>query len=393
MKKWFSLVIALVMLTTTLSITGCASKAEEESYKIGAIIAVSGPASNLGVPEKQTVEMLTEEINAAGGINGHPLEVIVYDSETNAEKAATLATRLIERDEVLAIIGPTTTGESMAIIDTLTSQKTPLVSMAAGIGIITPIEERYWIFKTPQTEKEAVTEIYEYMKEKGLKDIAIITDTSGFGAGGRTYLLSESAKYGINIVDDQTFSSGDTSMQSQLTHIKGTAAEAVIVWATDKESAIVASDLQALQMTIPLFASHGIANMAFITNAGDAANGVIFPAGKLLIADQVPASDPQQKVLVAYKQDFESKYGAGTISTFGGHCYDALGIITMALENMEDGLDLAQSRAKLRDEIEKVENFVGTGGMFTMAPQDHLGMMPGSLAMFMIVDGVWTLAP
>lgn len=392
MKKGFSLVIALVMLAT-ISLTGCANKAEDESYKIGAIISVSGPASNLGVPEKQTLEMLAEEINAAGGINGRQVEIIIYDSETNAEKAATLATRLIERDEVLAIIGPTTTGETMAIIDTMTSQETPLVSMAAGIGIITPIEERYWIFKTPQTEKEAVTEIYEYMKDKGLKDIAIITDTSGFGAGGRTYLLSENTKYGINILDDQTFSSGDTSMQSQLTHIKGTDAEAVVVWATDKESAMVASDLQALQMTIPLFASHGIANMAFINNAGDAANGVIFPAGKLLIADQVPASDPQQKVLVAYKQDYESKYGAGTISTFGGHCYDAFGMITIALANIDGGLDLTEARAQLRDEIEKIENFVGTGGVFTMSTEDHLGMLPGSLAMFMIVDGTWTLAP
>lgn len=393
MKKLLSLVVALVMLVTIISVTGCSNNAADETYKIGAIISISGPASNLGVPEKQTLEMLTEEINAAGGINGHPVEMIIYDDETNAEKVATLATRLIERDEVLAIIGSTFTGGTMAIIDTMNSQETPLVSMAAGIGIITPVEDRYWIFKTPQTEKEAVIEVYKYMQATGIKDVAIITDTSGFGAGGRNYLLSESANYGINIIDDQTFSSGDTSMQSQLTHIKGTDAEAVIVWATDKESAMVASDLQALQMTIPLYASHGIANMAFINNAGDAANGVIFPAGKLLIADQVPASDPQQKVLVAYKQDYESKFGAGTVSTFGGHAYDAFGFLTIALENVDAGQDLAEARAQLRDEIEKIENFVGTGGVFTMSTEDHLGMLPGSLAMFMIVDGTWTLAP
>jgi len=249
MRKLLSLVVALVMLVTIISVTGCSDNAADETYKIGAIISISGPASNLGVPEKQTLEMLTEELNAAGGINGHLVEMIIYDDETNAEKVATLATRLIERDEVLAVIGSTFTGGTMAIIDTMNSQETPLVSMAAGIGIITPVEDRYWIFKTPQTEKEAVIEVYKYMQAKGIKDVAIITDTSGFGAGGRNYLLSESASYGINILDDQTFSSGDTSMQSQLTHIKGTAAEAVIVWATDKESAMVASDLQALQMT------------------------------------------------------------------------------------------------------------------------------------------------
>jgi branched-chain amino acid transport system substrate-binding protein len=392
MKSWLSLSIAIILVATTI-FTGCTNNQESESYKLGAILSISGPASNLGVPEKQTLEMLTEELNANGGINGHQVEMVIYDDETNAEKTATLATRLVERDEVLAVIGPTFTGGTMAIVNTMNSLETPLVSLAAGIDIITPIEERYWIFKTPQTEREAVIEVYKYMESKGQKDVAIITDTSGFGAGGRKYLLSESEKYGINIVDDQTFSSGDTSMQSQLTHIKGTAAEAVIVWATDKESSIVASDMRALQMTIPLYASHGIANMAFIENAGDAADGVIFPAGKLLIADQVPSSDPQQSTLLSYKEDFESLYGAGTISTFGGHAYDAFGIIAKALENMETSSDLAQSRALLRDEIEKVENFIGTGGVFTMSPQDHLGMQPGSLAMFEIVDGEWTLAP
>ncbi|MDD4875979.1 MAG: ABC transporter substrate-binding protein [Dehalococcoidales bacterium] len=395
MRKWVSLLVVLIMLSTTVSLAACSntSETEESTYKVGAILSVTGAYSNLGVPEKQTLEMLTEEINAEGGINGRQLEMIIYDNESNAEKAATLATRLIERDEVLAILGPTTTGDSMAIIDTVTSGEIPLISMAAGISIITPIEERYWVFKTPQTEKEAVSEIYLYMQENGIKDIAIITDTSGFGAGGRAYLLSEKDSYGINILDDQTFSSGDTSMQSQLTHIKGTDAEAVIVWATDKESSIVASDMKALEMTIPLFASHGIANMAFINNAGEAANGVIFPAGKLLIADQVPATDQQQKILVDYKNDFESKYGTGTISTFGGHAYDALGMLTIALEKMDGDMTLVDARAKLRDEIEKINNFVGTGGVFTMSPQDHLGMLPGSLAMFEIVDGEWTLAP
>ena len=391
MKNWLPLAIAIILIVTTI-FTGCTNNPESESYKIGAVLSISGPASNLGVPEKQTLEMLTEELNANGGINGHQVEMVIYDDETNAEKTATLATRLVERDEVLAVIGATFTGGTMAIVNTMNSQETPLVSLAAGIDIITPIEERFWIFKTPQTEREAVIEVYKYMESKGQKDVAIITDTSGFGAGGRKYLLSESEKYGISIVDDQTFSSGDTSMQSQLTHIKGTAAEAVVVWATDKESSIVASDMRALQMTIPLYASHGIANMAFIENAGDAADGVIFPAGKLLIADQVPSSDPQQSTLLSYKEDFESRYGAGTISTFGGHAYDAFGIIAKALENMETSSDLSQSRALLRDEIEKVENFIGTGGVFTMSPQDHLGMQPGSLAMFEIVDGEWTLA-
>ncbi len=390
MKKWLYLVLAMGLLVAAVPLAGCAQPAMAEHYKVGAVLALTGSASNLGVPEKQTLEMMVEEINAKGGVNGHLLEVIIYDNETSAEKAVTLVNRLVEQDKVLAIMGPTTSGDSLAVIDAVTTAKVPLISLAASIGIVTPVEQRYWVFKTPQADKEAVTEIYKYMQKKGLTRLAIITNTSGFGAGGRKFLLSDAASYGISIVDDQTYSVGDTSMQSQLTHIKGTPAQAVIVWDTDQQAAIVASDMKTLQMNIPLFASHGIANKAFIQNAGAAANGVIFPAGKLLVVNEVPATDPQKQALTKYRNDFESKYGSGTVNTFGGHASDALNMVVLALQKLPGGLDLAQSRARVRDEIEKVKDFVGISGVFTMSPQDHLGMKPGSLAMVKIVDGKWT---
>ncbi len=390
MKKWFSLVLALALLVSMVPLAGCSKKETAAPYKVGAVLAITGTASNLGVPEKQTLEMMVAEINAKGGVNGHPLEVIIYDNETSAEKAVTLVNRLVEQDKVLAIVGPTTTGDSLAVIDAVTTAKIPLISCAAGITIVTPVAERYWVFKTPQADKEAVTEIYKYMQKKGFTKVALITNTSGFGAGGRKFLQSDAAGYGITVVDDQTYSVGDTSMQSQLTHIKGTAAEAVICWDTDQQAAIVASDMKTLQMNIPLFASHGIANKAFIQNAGAAANGVVFPAGKLLVVDEVPASDPQKAVLTKYRSDFESKYGSGTVNTFGGHASDALSMVVAALKKLPEGQDVVKSRAQVRDEIEKINDFVGVSGVFTMSAQDHLGMKPGSLAMIKIVDGKWT---
>jgi len=392
MQNYIKYLVALTLVVALIAVgcIGCGGE-EEETYKVGAVFSTTGPASNLGVPEKQTVEMMVDQINDAGGINGRTLEVIVYNTETSAEKCATMVNRLIQQDKVLAIIGPSTSGESLAILDTVTTAKIPLVSCAANIGIVQPVEERYWIFKTPQTDKEAVTEIYIYLEDQGFTNIAIITDTSGFGAAGRVFLIADAADYGFNIVDDQKFTSDDTSMQSQLTHIKGTDAEAVICWATDKESAIVALDMQTLHMDIPLVCSHGIANMNFIEQAGTAANGVIFPAGKLLIIGDIPADDPQKEVLTNYKADFEALYGEGTVNTFGGHAYDALSIVVSALEGMEEGLSLAEARAAVRDGLENdVKNWPGTGGVFTMSPTDHLGMAPGSLAMIEIVDGEWT---
>jgi len=392
MQNYIKYLVALTLVVALIAVgcIGCGGE-EEETYKVGAVFALTGPASNLGVPEEQTVKMMVDQINDAGGINGRPLEVIIYNTETSSEKCATMVNRLIEQDKVLAIIGPSTSGASLAILDTVTTAKTPLVSCAANIGIVQPVEERYWIFKTPQTDKEAVTEIYIYLEEQGFTDIALITDTSGFGAAGRDILVADAADYGLTIVDDQTFTSGDTTMQSQLTHIKGTDAEVVICWATDKESAVVALDMQTLKMDTPLFCSHGIANMDFIEQAGTAANGVIFPAGKLLIIEDVPATDPQKEVLTNYKADFEALYGEGTINTFGGHAYDALSMVVIALEGMEEGLSLADARAAVRDGLENdVKNWPGTGGVFTMSPTDHLGMAPGSLAMIEIVDEEWT---
>jgi len=397
-KKYLTMSVMLLMVVALVAVSANCSSTEEEvvTYKVGALFSTTGGASNLGVPEENTVNMVVDQINDAGGINGHSLEVIIYNDETNTEKCVTLATRLIEQDEVLAIIGPTTSGNSLAILDTITTAEIPLVSCAANIGIVEPVGERYWIFKTPQTDKEAIAEIYMYLESMNIIDIAIITNTSGFGATGRGILIDDASDYGITIVDDQTFNEGDTSMQSQLTHIGGTDAEAVVCWDTDKGSAIVALDMQTLQMDIPLFCSHGIANMAFIDAAGDAANGVIFPAGKLIIADDIPADDPQKEVLTQYRDDYEAIYGNGTISTFGGHAWDAIQMVVMALEELpvaepyESADSLADARAAIRDSIEQITDFIGISGIFDMSDSNHLGMQPGSLAMIEIVDGKWT---
>ncbi|MDR9458932.1 MAG: ABC transporter substrate-binding protein [Dehalococcoidia bacterium] len=398
MKKYLTWSVMLLMVVALVAVSANCSSTEEEvvTYKVGALFSTTGGASNLGVPEENTVKMVVDQINDAGGINGHPLEVIIYNDETNSEKCVTLATKLIEQDEVLAIIGPTTSGNSVAIIETITTAEIPLISCAANIGIIEPVGERYWIFKTPQTDKEAIGEIYAYLASINISDIAIISNTSGFGATGRAILLDDADDYGITVVDDQVFNEGDTSVQSQLTHIGGTDAEAVVCWDTDKGSAIVALDMQTLQMDIPLFCSHGIANQAFIDAAGATANGVIFPAGKLIIVDDIPASDPQKDVLTQYRDDYEVIYGNGTINTFGGHAWDALQMVVMALEDLdiedpyESADSLADARAAIRDSIEQITGFVGISGIFDMSADNHLGMRAGSLAMIEIVDGKWT---
>ncbi len=372
--------------STAASPSASPSAAAKEPYKIGAVFAESGNNSPLGTPEKQTAEMMAAQINAAGGINGHPLELIAYDTKSETTECVTLVKKLIEQDKVLAIIGPSSTGESMAILDTVTKAGIPLVSCAASAQITDfSLGDRKWVFKTPQSDVLAINEIMDYLNKNSIKNVALLTDSAGYGQTGRTALVDVLPKNGFNIVADEKFGTTDTDMTTQLTKIKGTDAKAVICWGTNPGPAMVARGMKQLEMTLPLINSHGIANLKFIELAGEAANGVIFPAGKLLVADQLADTDPQKTVLVQYKKDFEAKYGAGKTDTFGGHAYDALNIVVKALTAV------GGDKAKIRDYIEgSVKDLPGTGGMFNMSATDHNGLSKGAFVMIKIVDQKWT---
>lgn len=359
-----------------------APASSQEPYKIGALFAVTGFNSPLGTPEKETAIMLAEQINAKGGINGRKIEVIVYDTESDETKAVTLAKRLIEQDKVLAIIGPSSTGESLAIVDTVEKAEIPLISAAASARITSPVKK--WVFKTPQSDALAVTELFDYFKTKNIKKVALLTASGGFGVTGKQAIEELAGPAGIELVIKETFGDTDTDMTVQLNKIKSSGAQALLVWGTNPGPAIIAKNMKQLAMTMPLFQSHGVANSKFIELGGEAVNGVIFPAGKLLIADTMADTDPQKKLLTQYAADFKAKYNKGA-DTFGGHAYDALMLVVKGIE--KGGAD----KGKIRDEIENTKNFVGTGGIFNMSATEHNGLGKGAFAMIKIVNGKWTL--
>jgi len=413
MRKWFYVLLALVILAAAIPLTGCSKSESEEPYKIGALFAVTGGNAPLGEPEKQLADMMEDEINANGGINGHPVDVIVYNYESDAAKCATFAEKLINEDKVVAIIGPTGTGDSLAIVDLAMNSQIPLISCAAGISIVTPTEtnDKHWVFTTPQVSVMVVQRLYEHLLTKNITKIALLTDTLGFGKDGKTNLNGQKAAYGITVTADQTYGPNDADMLTQLTLIKNSSPQAVVCWGTSPGPAIVARNMATLGMTnIPLYCSHGIAFQSFITAAGSSANGVIFPCGKLPIVDYLPDSDPQKALLTKYRDDFNARYGNGTANTFGGHAYDALNMVVTALKNAVDDTpekinssdDTLQAvRAKIRDYVENSINssgfpetggFPGTAGVFNMSETDHNGLPKSCLVMVKIVDGKWTPA-
>jgi len=378
----------VVVIAIAVSMALATPRVAHSEYKIGAIFAATGPASMLGAPEKNTAMMLVDELNAAGGIAGTKVELVLYDTEADPTKTLTAVKKLINKDKVDVIIGPTTSGTTLAIIDVIEKEKVPLISCAASVRIIKPVKP--FVFKTPQTDVMAVEKIYTKLKADGIKKIAIITVSNGFGDSGRAQLQNFAGTYGLSIVADERYGGKDTDMTVQLTKIKGTDAEAIICWGTNPGPAVVAKNRKQLGITIPLYNSHGVASKKFIELAGDSAEGTFLPAGKLLIADQLSDDNPQKKVLTDYAAAYQKRFGS-TTNTFGGHAYDAFKLAVMAIENLVSA-KTEPTHALIRDELEKITGFVGTGGIFNFTTEDHNGLTKEGFVMIEIENGDWKLA-
>lgn len=371
--------IVFLLMAFSLGFVAASLAAEKkEPYKVGAIFAITGGASWLGEPERNTALMIEEQINMGGGINGHPLQMIIEDTVGDETKTVNAVKKLIYRDNVLAIIGPSRSGTTMAIIPIVEKAKVPLISCAAAESIVSPVKK--WVFKTPQKDSDAVRRIYEYMNKKGISKIAIITGTTGFGDQGRKQLKKLAPEYGITIVADETYGPKDTDMTAQLTRIRATDAQAIVNWSIVPAQAIVAKNMHQLGMKIPLFQSHGFGNIRYVEAAGKAAEGIIFPAGRLLAVSTLPDSHPQKEVLLRYKWEYETRFGE-EVSTFGGHAWDALWLVIKALR------EVGPDREGIRDYIENVKGFVGTGGIFNFSPQDHNGLTKEAFEMLTVKGG------
>jgi branched-chain amino acid transport system substrate-binding protein len=374
---------ALVLSASVLSI--CSPAFAQGTIKVGSILSVTGPASFLGEPEDKTLRMYVDKINAAGGVAGKKIELVIYDDGGDANKARTFATRLIEDDKVVAMVGGSTTGTTMAMIPVFEEAQVPFISLGGAIEIVDPV--RKFVFKTPHTDKMACDKIFENLKARKLTKVALISGTDGFGASMRAQCVKEASTYGIDIVTEETYGPRDSDMTAQLTKIKGAAGvQAVINPGFGQGPAIVARNYAQLGMTAtPLYEGHGVASKSFIDLAGASAEGVRLPAAALLVGDKLPDSDAQKKVVVEYKKTYED----GTkqpVSTFGGHSYDGLMILVEAVKRA-NGAD----PKKIRDEIEKTKGFVGTGGIVTMSPTDHLGLDLSAFRMLEIKGGDWAL--
>lgn len=369
-------IIGLTVLTT--------NGAESRTIKIGAIFSQTGPASFLGAPEAKTVQMLADQLNAKGGVLGKKVEVIIKDSGGSPEKAVSFAKQLIDEERVLAIIGPSTSGETMQIKPLCEENKMILVSCAAAETIVNPLAK--YVFKTPQKDSQAVTWIYKTMKDMGISKIAVLSGNDGFGMAGKKQLEDLASAHGIQIVANEVYDKGATDLTDILTKVKGTAGvQAVVNWSIVPAQSIIAKNMKQIGLNVPLFQSHGFGNLKYVEQAGVAAEGILFPAGRLLVVDELPDNHPQKKVLAAYKKDYETRFKED-VSTFGGHAYDAFMVVI-------EGVKKARStdRDKVRDAIEQLKGFVGTAGVFNYSPTDHTGLGLDAFEMLTVKNGKFAI--
>jgi branched-chain amino acid transport system substrate-binding protein len=353
------------------------------TIKVGAILSITGPASFLGAPEAKTLEMMADDINAKGGINGSKVELVIKDSGGSPEKAISFAKQLIEEEKVFAIIGPSTSGETMAIKNIAEEGKTILISCAAAEVIVNPVAK--YVFKTPQMDKHAVIKIFQQMKKMNISKIGVLSSNTGFGKAGKEQIEKLAPEYGIQILANEVYDKAATDLTAEVTKISAAKVQGIINWSIEPAQSICIKNARQICSNIPVFQSHGFGNVNYVKTAGVAADGVIFPAGRLLVADSLPDKNPQKALLLDYKKKYEAKYKED-VSTFGGHAYDAMKILEQAI--IAAG---SVNKDKVRTTIENMKGLVGTAGIFNFSPADHNGLDLNAFEMLTVKDGKFTV--
>lgn len=377
--------LLLPILTASAVVMAWSTAQAAEPIRIGAVLSVTGPAAIGGEPELKTLDLYIKKINAAGGVLGRPLQLIEYDDATSAGRANAMTKRLIEDDKAEFIIGGTTTGASLAMMPLVEHAGVPFISLAGAIAVVEPV--RRWTFKVGPTDRAAADKVFEDAKGHGWMRFALVCDTSGFGQSGCEQAKHEAGKYGIRIVDTETYDPKDSDVTPQLMHIKDNAsAQATLVFGVGPGPVTVTRDYRQLGIRLPLYQSHGAASIDFVKLAGAASEGVRVVTPPLLLADSLPDSDPQKAMLLAYKNSYETAYKQPA-STFGGYAYDALTLLVDAIRRAK-----TVNQTQVRNAIEHTNGLMTTSGYVHMSATDHVGLASKAFLLAKVHDGRFELA-
>jgi branched-chain amino acid transport system substrate-binding protein len=376
--------IKLLPALVAFAIVGAAPAHAE--INVGVTLSATGPAASLGIPERNTFELLPT------AIAGQKINWIVLDDGSDTTKAVTNTRKLLSEDKVDVIIGSTVTPNSLAMIDIVADAETPMIAMAASGRIVDPGNPKTkWVFKTPQSDSLMADAIALSMKTNGVKTIGYIGFNDAYGDSWLAEIKRSAQSAGIKVVAEEKYNRTDASVTGQILKIVATNPDAVLIGASGTPAATPQKELAARNYKGKIYQTHGIANPDFLRVVGKEGNGTILPVGPMLVYEQLPAGNPLKKSAAEYITKYEAKYG--TRSTFGGHAWDAYLLLAQAIP---DALKKAKPgtkefRAALRDGLENARDIVGVHGVFNMSPQDHNGLDNRARVMVKIEDGKWVL--
>ena len=361
--------------------------AAHADIKVGVVLSATGPAASLGIPEKNVFALLPTTIG------GEKVEYIILDDATDTTTAVKNIRKLTSEDKVDVVIGSTVTPSSLAMTDVASETGTPLISMAASAVIVQPAEgNKRWAFKTPQNDAQMASAIVEHMKAAGVKTVGFIGFADAYGEGWYKEFSKAAEAAGIKTVADERYNRTDTSVTGQVLKIMSGKPDAVLIGAAGTPAALPQRTLKERGYAGKYYQTHGVANNDFLRVGGKDVEGTFLPAGPVLVADQLPETNPVKKSALEYVQKYEAAHGKG-VSTFGGHAWDAgkliQAAIPVALKKGKPGTP--EFRAALRDALEANKDVAGAHGIFTLSATDHVGLDNRSRVMVTIENGAWKL--
>ena len=380
MKQWVRGTLAVAMV--------CGATAASAQVKIGVVLSTTGPAASLGIPEKNTVALLPKEIG------GKSVQYIVLDDGTDTGKAVQDVHKLIDEDHADAIVGSTVTPNSLAMIDPISAAKTPMISLAASAKIVEPMDDkRKWAFKTPQNDDLMANAIADYMSRHGVKTVGFIGFADAYGESWNAEFAKAASADHLKVVANEKFNRTDASVTGQVLRVMSANPDAVLIAGSGTPAALPAKELKQRGYKGKVYQTHGVANNDFLRVCGKDCDGEILPAGPVLVADQLPSSNPVRESSLAYKNAYEKAYGAGSVVTFGGHAWDAGQMlqraIPEALAKAQPGT--AAFRSALRDALENIKELPISQGIMNTSPTNHNGLDQRARVMVEVVDGKWKL--
>jgi branched-chain amino acid transport system substrate-binding protein len=378
-----------LLLPTLLALLGAAGAARAD-ITVGVTVSATGPAASLGIPEKNTIDLMPKTIA------GQKVNYIVLDDGSDTTKAVANTRKLITEDKVDIVLGSTITPNSLAMIDVVAENQVPMISMAASARIVEPVDaKKRWVFKTPQNDIMMSLAIATHMANSGVKTVGFIGFADAYGEGWYGEFAKVASLKGLQIVANERYARTDTAVTGQVLKILGTKPDAVLIAGSGTPAALPQKTLKERGYTGKYYQTHGVANSDFLRVGGKDVDDTYLPAGPVLVADQLPTSNPVRKTALAYVAAYEAAHGKGSVSTFGAHAWDAgllmTAAIPAALKKAQPGT--AEFRAALRDALEQVKDLPGAHGIFSMSPTDHLGLDQRARVMVKIQNGAWKYQP